>query len=260
MNRAKIAAVLSSNLFLLGSCTGITWVSLPVMKHIGGNSMARGETPSPEMMVIVSIPDLAVPGVRKLEAVRLERLAKFQSTHPDYTFVIPAGSGYDYRNGTSISYRATALSAGEVRVETDARHDDPFGSDVVGVYDATEREVRPIYTNRSIGLFAGFFGVAGASLLGLIGSILKKEGWIADCQGHQIRVTNSWTHGVKLYIDGVLRAENKSLLFANPRRPAISVTLSEAYASPKIEVFFTAILSVRAKIVVDGKKVAGDLD
>jgi len=175
VNWAKVAAVLSSNLFLLGSCTAITWVSLPVMKHIGGNYMARGEAPSPEMMVIASIPDPAGAGRSKLEAVTLRGLLKFQSTQPDHTFVIPEGSGHYDRNGTSITYRATALSASEIRVETDARYDDPFGSDVVGSYDATEREVRPIYTNRTIGLFAAFFGLAGASVLGLIGSILKRR-------------------------------------------------------------------------------------
>lgn len=36
MNLNKVAAVLSSTLFFLGSCTGITLVSIPALKHIGG--------------------------------------------------------------------------------------------------------------------------------------------------------------------------------------------------------------------------------
>jgi len=168
-----VGSVLSSKLFLGASFIGIMVASIPVMKHIGGNYMARGEAPSPEMMVIASIPDPAGSRPRKLEAVMLQGLSKFQSTHSDHTFVIPEGSGYIRRNGTSISYRATALSAGEVRVETDARFDDPFGSGVVGSYDATEREVRPSYTNRTIALFALFFGVVGAYILHIIGSILQ---------------------------------------------------------------------------------------
>jgi hypothetical protein len=81
--------------------------------------------------------------------------------------------------------------------------------------------------------------------------------WLVEFQNHQIRVTNSWFRGAKLYIDGTLRAENRSLI-ANPSRPAFSTPLSDA-DSPTVEVFFQAVMTVKAKILIDGKKVAGDL-
>ena len=173
VNWIKVAAVLSSNLFFVASCTGITWVSIPALKHIGGKYMARGEAPDRYMEVIVSIPDPAVPGQRKVNAVTLGSLPEFQREHPDHSFVIPARSGEIRRNGTSISYRATALGAGQVRVETDTRYDDPFGYGVVGSYEASEREVRPTYTNAAIVFENVIVGVVGACLLSLIGSILQ---------------------------------------------------------------------------------------
>jgi hypothetical protein len=81
--------------------------------------------------------------------------------------------------------------------------------------------------------------------------------WLVEFQNHKIRVTNSWFRGAKLYIDGALRAENKSLI-ANPGQPTFNAQLADA-DSPMIEVYFQAVMTVKAKIVIDGKKVAGDL-
>ncbi len=164
-----VGTVLSSNLFLVASCFGIMGASIQAMKHSGGQYTARGEAPDSNMIVIASIPDPAVPGQRKLEAVTLRGLSEFQSAHPDLTFLIPAGSGRIDCN----SYRATALGAGEVRVETAAHCDDLFGLEVVGSYEAAEREVRPIHTNRTFMVEALFVGLAGACMLRMIGSILQ---------------------------------------------------------------------------------------
>ena len=81
--------------------------------------------------------------------------------------------------------------------------------------------------------------------------------WLIDVQCHQIRVTNSWFRGAKLYSDGVLRAENRSLI-ASPGTPALVARLAEG-EGPLIEVFFEAVVAVKAKIVTDGQKIAGDL-
>jgi len=172
-NWIKVAAVLSSTLFFLGSCTGITWVSIPVTKHIGGKYMARGDAPDRDMEVIVSIPDPAVPGQRKINAVMLGSLPEFQREHPDLSFLIPALSGEIDRNGASISYRATALGADDVRVETDTRFDTLFGPGVLGSYEASEREVRPIYTHDTAVLENMMLGCAGACILSLTGSTMQ---------------------------------------------------------------------------------------
>jgi len=258
LRQIRIAVVLSSPLFLCASCYGIVLTSIPVMEHMGANDMSRGAAPDPFMMVMVSVASPSAPGTRQIEAVMLGNLPHFQMAHPDYSFLIPAGSGRFNRNGTSGSYQATAVGPDEVSVETRMRSDDPFGLGVIASYEATERDVQPIRTSRSSLFIAGFFGLLGASVLGVVGSILKKELWTADYQGHHIQVTNSWLRGAKIYIDGALRAESKSL-FANPRKPAFCVTLDDEHADPVVEVFFRAVLSVKAKIIINGQKVAGDL-
>jgi hypothetical protein len=86
--------------------------------------------------------------------------------------------------------------------------------------------------------------------------IVMKE-WSFEFENHQIRVTNSWFRGAKLYIDGVLRATNRSLI-ANPGQPAFTAPLADG-KGPIVEVFFEAVMTVKAKIVIDGKKVSGDL-
>jgi len=173
VNYLKVAVVLSSTPFFFASCAGIEVASIPVIKHIGGKYMARGDAPDRNLIVMVSIPNPAVSGQRMVDSVTLGLLPEFQREHPDHSFVIPALSGEIHRNGASTSYRATSLTLGEVRVETDTRYDDPFGLSVVGSYEASEHEVRPIYTNATVAIENLICGVMGAGTLSLIGSILK---------------------------------------------------------------------------------------
>lgn len=180
MNWLKVGAILSSNLFFFASCTGITFLSTHSLKYVVGKSMARGEKPDPLMIVIASIPDTEIPEKRKLDQVLLGDIPRFQRSQPDHTFVIPSGDGYvrDVLGDWYTSYRATRLGAGRVLVETDAVHDvPPFGLNIVGSYEATEREIKPLYTYRSaIPLIADVFvGLVGASILVQIGSSILRE-------------------------------------------------------------------------------------
>ena len=82
--------------------------------------------------------------------------------------------------------------------------------------------------------------------------------WIADVEGHPIRVENSWTGGAKLYVDGECR-DTCTRLVASPGSPALSARLkANDLESPLIEVFMKAMFIIRAKICVNGKQVAGD--
>ncbi len=81
--------------------------------------------------------------------------------------------------------------------------------------------------------------------------------WSVDWGSHQIRVTNSWFRGAALYVDGVLRATNRSLI-ANPGQPTFTTPLADGKDS-LVEVYFEAVITVKAKIIINGKKVAGDL-
>lgn len=71
-------------------------------------------------------------------------------------------------------------------------------------------------------------------------------------KNHKIKVTNSWFHGAKLYVDGDFRDFDKSL-FANGKVSLLSANLGELGI---IEIFPTAFLTVEmdAYLVNDNTK------
>lgn len=88
---------------------------------------------------------------------------------------------------------------------------------------------------------------------------MPKKEWIADYNGHQIRVTNAWFGGAKLYVDGDCRDTSNELV-ASPSRPTLSALISEADGSrATVEVFIESRWTVKAKICVNGKQIAGDV-
>ena len=88
---------------------------------------------------------------------------------------------------------------------------------------------------------------------------MTQKEWIAEFQDHSIRVTNSWSGGAKLYIDGECRDTN-SKMFASPSTPALSARLEQGKSdSPLVEIFVKAVVTVKARICVDGKQIAGDV-
>ena len=46
-------------------------------------------------------------------------------------------------------------------------------------------------------------------------------------KGHDIKVVNSWVRGLKLYVDGDLRDQDSSVLFANGTVALLSANLEE---------------------------------
>jgi hypothetical protein len=87
---------------------------------------------------------------------------------------------------------------------------------------------------------------------------MPSKTWIAEVDGHPIRVENSWTGGAKLYVDGECR-DTSNRLTANPSSPALSARLVPNDASsPLVEVFVSALFTVKAKICINGRQVAGD--
>lgn len=88
---------------------------------------------------------------------------------------------------------------------------------------------------------------------------MPQREWIAEIDGHSVRVSNSWTGGAKLYVDGECRDTN-TRMFLTSSSPALSARLDRSnVGSPLIEVFMKAVFTVKAKICVDGKQVAGDV-
>jgi hypothetical protein len=87
--------------------------------------------------------------------------------------------------------------------------------------------------------------------------LFPKE-WTATHGGHEIRVRNSWSHGIRLYVDGDCRAKTDRLFAISRSEPVLSHQVVADGASFLIEVFCYALLTVKAKIVVDGQQIAGD--
>lgn len=84
--------------------------------------------------------------------------------------------------------------------------------------------------------------------------------WVAEFEGHSIRVTNTWLGGAKLYVDGECRDTNRGAFAISATRPLLSARLdTNNVNSGLVEVFFKALLTVKAKICVNGKQVAGDI-
>jgi hypothetical protein len=83
--------------------------------------------------------------------------------------------------------------------------------------------------------------------------------WVTEFQGHSIRVTNSWFGGAKLYIDGECRDVNTDTFAVSVDAPVLRARIDpNNMSSSLVEVFCKAIITVKAKIHIDGKKVAGD--
>jgi len=87
---------------------------------------------------------------------------------------------------------------------------------------------------------------------------MPKE-WVATHSGCRIRVTNSWTGGAKLYVDGDCRDTNNNL-FASSSSTTLSARVVPASGeSFLVEVFMKALATVKAKICVNGTQVGGDV-
>lgn len=84
--------------------------------------------------------------------------------------------------------------------------------------------------------------------------------WVAGFEGHEIRVRNSWNGGLRLFIDDAPVAENRQLFAIDTTRPLLTASVARKGGAPLlVEVFAQALFSVKVKIVVDGKQVAGEV-
>lgn len=92
--------------------------------------------------------------------------------------------------------------------------------------------------------------------------------WVVEYQGNKIVVRNSWgptlslksfTGEAKLYINGA-KVDTCTDLFNFPNRPAMrgNVKLDDS-SFKEVEIFMkSGLLTVKAKICVDGIKIGGD--
>jgi hypothetical protein len=84
--------------------------------------------------------------------------------------------------------------------------------------------------------------------------------WTAEADGLSIRVVDSWFGGAELWINGVLHGTYTSVWSLPPDEPVLSATVRGSSGREHVvEVLLQAwSFSIRAAILVDGARVAGD--
>jgi hypothetical protein len=81
----------------------------------------------------------------------------------------------------------------------------------------------------------------------------------ADHLGHEIKVTNHWFKGAKLFIDGNCCAHTRNPFALNKRKPVLNAVFEDRGQQQNIEVFAWApMLKVHLKICVNNEKMGGD--
>jgi hypothetical protein len=143
--------------------------------RIGGKYMAKGERPDSRVIVLASLPHPDKPGTHEIRQFMLGQLDGFKKANPQHSFLLAAGEGRveDMAAAFSTTYKVKPLAPGRVEIETDAFHDTLFGLSLFARYEATERDIKPIFTSASspiIGLVAGVFV---ALVLAIIGAVMK---------------------------------------------------------------------------------------
>lgn len=178
----KLASVLCSPWFFLAACAVGTLLGLGPLDAIGARSMERGERPDPRMVVIVSVPDPASPGMYRVEPVMLAALQSFREANPGASLVPPQSSGKIEKPLTGIvaEYSAEPAGDGALTVETRFRQD--FVS-VKARYVATRTEVKPVSTKTGSAFQPYLIGLGIAALLGMIGRILKYSMQYEEARG-----------------------------------------------------------------------------
>ncbi len=74
----------------------------------------------------------------------------------------------------------------------------------------------------------------------------------------EIKFENTWFHGAKLFVNGQEVATNNKYFALSKSHPVISVRTLIDGTEKLIEVFAFAIFTVKLKICLDGKQIAGD--
>lgn len=86
---------------------------------------------------------------------------------------------------------------------------------------------------------------------------MPKKEVVTIYKGRQIRVTNTWVFGAKLYIDGDCRDTTYDPISFG-RKPVLSSTLEVDGAKESIDVYVRAFARVLIKICANGAPIGGD--
>ncbi len=87
---------------------------------------------------------------------------------------------------------------------------------------------------------------------------MPQKEWTAQVKGHDIRVVNTWTGGIRLYINGDCRDTNQGFFALTWSRWLSARLIQNDANSDLIEVYVVALFKVKAQICVNGKYLAGE--
>lgn len=140
---------------------------------MGGQYVEPGVKPYDGMVVIAAVPNPAKQGTAQFEQVMFRDVEKFKAANPEFSFLLPLGSGYIRigDNENSTDYNVQPIGDGKVLVET-KRHQ-PFGGLLIMRYEATDKSVRPIFTNNVQLMVSFILGFMFAAALYFIGIVLE---------------------------------------------------------------------------------------
>lgn len=165
--------MLTSNVLFLSSCAGGFFTSYFALQDMGGQYMDDGAKPSESMALIAAIPDPGRQGAIQLKHVALRDLEKFRAVEPVHSFLLPPGSGkIQGRSAAFVTYEVKP--AGDDRVLVETKYRQSMGGLVIARYEATNKVVRPIFTNNVQWLVALAFGLALAIVLYIVGRVLRR--------------------------------------------------------------------------------------
>jgi len=165
--------VLTSNFFFLASCTGGLGATWLLMQKVGGEYLQPGMKADDAMVVVAAVPDPAKPGAVQVQPVHVRNMEKFKAANPTHSFLLPSGSGQirEENSDRSTRYDVQAVRDGTVLVET--KHRQEMGGLLIMRYEATDKSVRPIFTNNVQWIGAFPAGFLFAFVLYIVGRILR---------------------------------------------------------------------------------------
>lgn len=173
------AAVLTSKLFFLASCTGGMALGLSAIDGVESGSHGGRERPlDPLMSVVAVVPVTGKPGGREIVGVSLSNLESFKRDNPGVSFLPPPGTGEanDRAGLARTAYTVTAAGPDKVIVETSLERNDDH---VLGRYEAMEKDIKPLYTKTNNDLVDFMIGMSVglplALVLALLGHVLKRH-------------------------------------------------------------------------------------
>lgn len=87
---------------------------------------------------------------------------------------------------------------------------------------------------------------------------MPKKIIITKYKDHYIRVENTWFSGASLYIDEQLVAHTNRQIATDGNEVLLSAKIDIDGKTEQIDVSFQALLSVKIKISINGRYIAGD--